>query len=308
LKISVVDPVSSAFEHTKLVLFSPFDLEKWLVMAFSAWLAFLGETGSLNTQLNWNFPGRKRGGGPADELEHARLWLLDHLDTILFAAAIVIPLFIVLTLVLYWVSSRMKFVFVDGVVRNRAAVVQPWRDYRAAGNSLFVFRVVLGMAILLVLALLLWMTIVAIWPMVRTGDFSAVSVAMLILLCLGFITLGFLAALIQLAVNDIVVPIMYVRGCGVGAAWREAGGLIGVHSGVLILYILFRIVLSVAIGLVVFLATCATCCIAMLPYVGTVILLPLYVFVRSYALHFFSQFDPAFAVLGPKPDELPTIT
>jgi hypothetical protein len=94
---------------------------------------------------------------------------------------------------------------------------------------------------------------------------------------------------------------MYVRGCRVGQAWREAGHLIGLHAGPLFLYVLLRIVLSVALGLLAFLAVCATLCIAMLPYLGTVILLPLYVFVRSYALHFFSQFDPAFAALRSVP-------
>ena len=47
--------------------------------------------------------------------------------------------------------------------------------------------------------------------------------------------------------------------------------------------------------------TCVTCCIAALPYIGAVILLPVYVFRRSYSIGFLSQFGPdyaRFATLG----------
>ena len=38
-----------------------------------------------------------------------------------------------------------------------------------------------------------------------------------------------------------------------------------------------------------------TCCLVIVPYVGTVILLPLHVFVRSYSLCFLAQFGPDYA-------------
>ena len=41
-----------------------------------------------------------------------------------------------------------------------------------------------------------------------------------------------------------------------------------------------------------------TCCIAgclmMIPYIGTVLLLPILVFSRAYSLHFLAQFGPRF--------------
>jgi hypothetical protein len=42
-----------------------------------------------------------------------------------------------------------------------------------------------------------------------------------------------------------------------------------------------------------------TCCIVGLPYVGTVILLPLYVTYRIFSLEFLAQFDPEFDVFTP---------
>ena len=36
---------------------------------------------------------------------------------------------------------------------------------------------------------------------------------------------------------------------------------------------------------------CLLCCTVLIPYVGTVILLPIYVFWRSYSVHFLGQFN-----------------
>ena len=63
---------------------------------------------------------------------------------------------------------------------------------------------------------------------------------------------------------------------------------------------LFQLVLAMAIGLVVIAAVVVTCCCAgclmMLPYIGTVVLLPVLVFERSYSLYYLGQFGPAYAV------------
>lgn len=44
-RVSVIDPISPAIERVKLMLFRPFDLQKWLIIGFCAWLAYLGRRG-----------------------------------------------------------------------------------------------------------------------------------------------------------------------------------------------------------------------------------------------------------------------
>jgi hypothetical protein len=78
--------------------------------------------------------------------------------------------------------------------------------------------------------------------------------------------------------------------------FRIVGGLIVAHPGEILLYCLFWIVLALATVVVTCLATCATCCIAAIPYVGTVILLPIFVLLRSFSLLFLRQFGPAYDV------------
>jgi hypothetical protein len=43
-------------------------------------------------------------------------------------------------------------------------------------------------------------------------------------------------------------------------------------------------------------ATCATCCLAALPYIGTVILLPVFVCLRAFGLCFIRQFGADYDV------------
>jgi hypothetical protein len=44
-KIEIFKPFGEAFELMKGMLFQPFDLKKWLVIGFAAWLASLGAGG-----------------------------------------------------------------------------------------------------------------------------------------------------------------------------------------------------------------------------------------------------------------------
>jgi len=59
---------------------------------------------------------------------------------------------------------------------------------------------------------------------------------------------------------------------------------------------LFLIVLALATMIVACVATCATCCIAAIPYIGTVILLPVFVLLRSFSLLFLRQFGSDYDV------------
>lgn len=54
-----------------------------------------------------------------------------------------------------------------------------------------------------------------------------------------------------------------------------------------------KIAMAIAIGVIGVFATCLTCCLAAIPYLGTVILLPLYVFTRCYPVCFLEQLGPS---------------
>ena len=138
LDISVTTPVSAALERVKQVLFRPFDLGKWFVIGFCAWLASLGEQGFHG---NFNFGGgHNHGGNVRHQLEQVREFVMNNLYWIIPVAVAIVAIGVALWLVFTWLSSRGKFMFLHCVAQNKAEVAVPWRKYGRQGNSLFVFR------------------------------------------------------------------------------------------------------------------------------------------------------------------------
>ena len=64
-----------------------------------------------------------------------------------------------------------------------------------------------------------------------------------------------------------------------------------------------------AISVIVFGAVIITCCLAgclmLLPYLGTVVLLPVLMFKRCYSLYFLAQFGRDYDVFPPEPPRQP---
>lgn len=158
MAISVTDPISSAWNHAKLVCFKPFDMGKWFAMGFCAWLAQLGQGG-----FNFNFPGSSSGSGDRgssgrssdpstddfkQEIQPIIDWILANLPLVIGLAAVALLAIIALTVLMMWLSSRGQFMLLDGVVHNRGSVTEPWKRFRWLGNSLFGFKLWFALATL----------------------------------------------------------------------------------------------------------------------------------------------------------------
>jgi hypothetical protein len=139
MQISFVEPLSRAWERMRRMLFAPFELARWLVLGFSAWLAGLASS-DWGTKLAGNAPDSIdehalvpfEFGELADAITDHLVWLPLILLAVLVVAAILIALL--------WVSSRGKLVFLDNVVHERAAIVEPWKRLGKLGDSLFWWR------------------------------------------------------------------------------------------------------------------------------------------------------------------------
>ncbi|MHC4230861.1 MAG: DUF7544 domain-containing protein, partial [Planctomycetota bacterium] len=154
--VSVVDPVTPAIERVKTILFRPFDLGKWFVIGFCAWLAQLGQQGGGGS----GGPGGGGGGpGPSgsdlnfedlveeakEGLAVAREFVEANLVWIIPVAILVLAIGVGFWLLFTWLSSRGRFMFLHCVAENKAEVVVPWHKFNRHGNSLFGFRIVLGL-------------------------------------------------------------------------------------------------------------------------------------------------------------------
>jgi hypothetical protein len=295
--ISVIDPIGPAIEHVRLMLFRPFDISKWFIVGFCAWLAYMGQGGGGGS--NFNFSSHH------NDFSQFKDALLANLPWIIIIGVIVIPIIIIIGLLLCWLSSRGQFMFVHCVAGNKAEVAVPWNKFARHSNSLFLFRIVLGLIGLVVVGLPMAFAVFAFLGLHAAG-LTAAAVGGLLAAILGVIALAMFFVLIRKFTNDFVVPIMSLQTASSLAGWRIFLSLLGAHKGQMLLYVLFQILISMVIGFISFFICvigCCCCCIGivlLVPYVGTVILLPLFAFKRAYSLFYLRQFGPQFDVFRPQ--------
>lgn len=291
--ISVVEPAGKALGTVRQVLFAPFNLIKWLALGFTAWLASLTQ-GFAPNLINllptdaFNSPGGHK----------ALAWIQAHLALVI-SAGIGIGVFILATiLVMAWASCRGKFMFLGNVLNNRAEIQATWHRFSRQGNSLFLFSICFGIAALAVLTTIGLLLLFVAWPDIGRHNFGINALGAVLLGILFFTSYLLVIKCLLIFLNDFVVPLMLLRACRVMTAWGLFLDLFKAHVGVFILYLLFRLFLALTISAVVMLACCLLCCTVLIPYAGTVILLPVFVFWRSYSVHFLEQFGGAYQLFG----------
>src|SRR6478736_972676 len=295
LRIEIFKPFGEAFELMKRILFQPFDLKKWLVIGFAAWLANLGAGGGGIG--NFNYPDNRRES--AEKFNEA---IGQIPPPVLITGICVLICVVLLLIVLFaWLRARGRFIFVDCVVRNRAAIVEPWKEFRVEGNSFFLFSL---LVILVLIAVIVIAGLALIVPFIPRGDQGQPALAFWIGLSL-FVFVAVCLAFVWALVTQLMVPIMYRQRCRARLAFAQAVDLVSSHPGPILLYVLFLLLLAVAAVMISCAVTCATCCIAAVPYVGTVILLPIPVTFGAFSLLFLRQFGPDYDVwTGLMPPEI----
>jgi hypothetical protein len=290
--ISVISPVTTAIDRVKLMLFNPFNFEKWFAIGFCAWLATLGQGGGGG---GYNFGNKWGGRSPFHGEIAERLPLIIGIGS---AIAIVV---LAIVVVIMWLSSRGQFMFLHCVAENKAEVKIPWHKYRGQANSLFLFRLIVLVLSLVCFALLAGVMIM-LFVISRKSNSPVGFIFIAIFSGLLAIPLVIVFALINKFTKDFVVPVMYLRNCTCVNAWREFLTLLGNNKGMFALYILFQIAITMAISAIIMAAICVTCCIAgcimAIPYIGTVLLLPVFVFKRSYSLYYLKQHGLAYDVFA----------
>jgi hypothetical protein len=299
-RVSVIDPLSPAFERVKIILFKPFDLGRWFVIGFCAWLAYLGTGGGGGG-------GKKAEWRSGEDIHHvaqeAKDFFLENMFWIIPVAIIFMLVMIVVWVLFTWLSSRGRFMFLHCVAENKAEVKIPWAKFREHAGSLFLFRIVVGLVAFAIFGLPFLIVAFSLVAMLAKSTFVP-AILGIIAAVLVFILLGIVFWLIHRFTMDFVVPIMFLRTKSCTAAWREFLDLLSMNKARFVLYALFRIVIAIVIGFIVLLGFCIgfCCCCAsillLIPYIGTVILLPVYVFERSYSLYYIRQYGSQFDVFN----------
>jgi hypothetical protein len=294
--VSVVAPVSEAIDKTRQLLFRPFSMEKWFVLGFCAWLATLFNSGGF-PNLNYRHHTRSQDFSQVSQVIRENLLVVGIVGSIVFI------FILAFTLVLLWLNCRGHFMFIDCLAKNKAQIAEPWKNYRRQANSLFWFRLLFGLLSTFVMLCLVVPIIFLGIACCSHKDAIAVLVLSIIAMVFLIIIAAIIFGLILAVTMDFVAPVMYIHGMKTIEAWEYFGTEYKQHFWKIILYYLFKILLSMGIGIMILSVTIFACCclcgvgiLLLIPYIGTVILLPVHSFLRLYPLCFLRQFGDAYDV------------
>jgi hypothetical protein len=297
VNVQYMEPLNHAWNRMKIALFRPFDIHKWFVVGFNAFLAGLMEASNGGSGARVGNQGTFR-----EFLYFPRTawdWLMSHPGwaiAILFAIVVAVIVIVVLT----WVSSRGVFMFLESVVRDRVEIAKPWREYHKEGNSLFVWRLFLGIASFAAFGLIIGFFFARGADLYANGIDSDIPIAFF--LGVGLVTLAVVLVwgYIALFLKDFVAPLMYKNRISCGAAWKIFLGIFRKNPFPFIGYGILIFLLMIAFAVAVIFAGLATCCIGfillVIPYISTIVTLPVWYTYRAFSLEFLAQFGPEYDV------------
>ena len=314
-----------AFRRMLGMLFYPFDIARWFVLGFSAWLAIIFNSQSFGGEgffylkifRSHNLPHILSRAGTFLKgvflgdvffvgkvcnyfnIEESGFWL------IVFGTAASAVTLTVINLVLVWVSSRFKFIFIDNIANNRAEIAGPWTRFEKHGNSAFrwliAFLVVCILLILVVFLISASLFYPAMQDYFRAGSFemSGISIFICVLTVITAVPAMLVLSFAYYFFNEFVLPIMYRKDLSAKPAWREFLKLFKVAPLTFVKFWLLQIAANIACGLTVIILIICTFGVAviplLLPYLWMVVLLPIFVFQRLQAMELLAAFGSEYS-------------
>jgi hypothetical protein len=311
-----------AWERMHVILFRPFNFGKWCAIGFSAFLAGLLQGGNgVNSSFNGNFNNNNlfsnNGSGNASpnlnlpqiqsSISHAFSgW---QMGAIIFLVVIIFVIAFAFILLIYWLGARGQFMFLDNVVRNRGAIGWPWETYARQANSLFLFYVaILFVGLLIVIILLGVAALVGVPIYLQHRWASGGEIAIFVVLGLLYLAFCVVFAILIFIFRELGVPLMFRNGLTAYPAFLETMQLLRKFPGSIALIVLLRIAIFIGVAVMSVIICCMTCCIGALPYIGTMLLLPVLIYVKCFTLDCLAQFGPQYDVwtVDVPPDTLMT--
>jgi hypothetical protein len=289
MNISYFEPLFWAFRHMKTSLFQPFNIGKWFAVGFSAFLA--GLLDGWGNGGDWKWEKKDFDIDQIADLPYIiREWIIENFEWTLLIILGVIFL-IMLLILLNFLSSRGKFLFLENVVQNNRLIKKPWFEYGTEADSLFIWRIIYGV---FALAAILGIIFYAIYYFQELSTLTLIGLGFLLLFT--FIVCGY----ISLFLNDFIVPIMYKHRISASKAWLKFILLFNETPLPFILYglLIFALIIMVIIGVIIigFLTCCIGFVLIAIPYIGSVVLLPVSYTFRAYSVAFLGQFGSQYTL------------
>jgi hypothetical protein len=273
LPLSAVDAITPAFEHTRRQLLQPFRFGQWMRLALVGLLAGeLSSGGGCNVPSIPNFNLPQHSG----TTEHFLAPPWAGMDPMLFAGLIVVLIVagFILSIVLMYVSSVMRFILFDGVLAKEVHIREGWSRRQGPGGRYFIWKllytlVTLGAAIALV-GIPLGFAFAVGWLNQPKEHVVA--------LVLGGIALFFVFALLVIAMTviyvltkDFVVPQMALEDVGAMEGWRRLWAMMKAEKTGYAGYVGMKIVLAVGASILLGIVGFILVLIILIPVAGVVV-------------------------------------
>jgi len=296
-KYSAAEAIGPAWEHTQAVMLQPFRLGRYLKLGFVALLAQMASSG-----VSIGIDG-VRGANAGMTAMHLPT---PSLAPLIGLIAIGVMFVILVSLLLFYISSRMQFVFFDVIARKADAIGALWsrngsRTWRWIGLKLLVAlgsMIVMGLLMLATLPFL-----IGVFSRINHGEDSSNVVSQVgagivisfIALLLGIIVIAIVFAIIHALLHDFTLPYMALEDLSIGSALRRLEIFIKDSPGELTLYLLLKLALSIAFALAAEIIYVIVLMISLIPF--AIVYVPLYFLLHNHGTGAMVLFIAA-AVLG----------
>jgi len=303
--------IGDSVNWTKKMLFRPFNLKKWLILAFVAIMA-----GAMSNGCNLNTSGGNDNrhessqscSSSAESLSAAGAAgtctapsACSRLSTpemaVVWTVLGIAILFVLLIVILFtWLGARFSFVFIEDIVKDDASVKKPFADNAEIGNSYFKFALLF---MLTFFACVVAMIALGIFIFAKSGLMAALSspepsgsaVGGFLLVFIPFLVVFVIVAagvgIFSTMVVDLALPIMYKDRIRVLAGIGKAWDIVKANKGNFLVYLLIKLGLGIGAGIAYLVVFIIGLLIALVPMI-----------LLSVVLYFISMALPAGAVLA----------
>jgi hypothetical protein len=262
LPVSAVDCVQPALRHAREQLFGPFRWGQWSRLALVGILAAEMHVGGCsfgNFGGNWPRVPQKDGTGfqslarvPAGFPPFDPSHISQHIGQ--FFGLIVVGIFALLLLgfIFLYIHSVFRFILFDSVLQQRCSISEGWGKWRRAGGRFFLWQIVFQISAVLFLLFLvgvpLALAFAAGWMTDLRQHVGRVIVGVVLLVVL-VVVFALTAAAVQVLARDFLVPIMALENLDFAEGWHRLLALIRLEKGRFAIYLLLKLVLSIAAGI-----------------------------------------------------------
>ncbi len=262
MPVSAVDCVQPALQHTRAQLFTNFRWGQWSRLALVGILAAEVHVGGCNfgnMGSHWPRGPHKSDGDflptsafPGNFPPFNPRYISEHIAQ--FLGFIVVGAFVlmVLAIVFLYINSVFRFILFDSVVRRQCSIEEGWRKWHRAGGRFFLWQIVFQISAMLFLAVLvgvpLALAMAAGWAS-NLKEHLARMIVGVILLAGIFLLFVVAAAVVQVLAKDFLVPIMALEDLDFADGWHRLLAMMGREKGRYAVYLLLKLVLSIAAGI-----------------------------------------------------------